>query len=162
MILLTGGLGFIGSHTAVELIQSGYEVVIVDNLSNSDIKVLDGIEQITGVRPIFHNIDLRNKMDVDDLFDINKFEGAIHFAALKSVSESLEKPLEYYENNVNSLIYLLENFKRHDLENFIFSSSCTVYGKPDIIPIKEDSPIKESETSLWRYETNGRVYIEVF
>ena len=120
-ILLTGGLGFIGSHTAVELIDHGYTVVIADNLSNSRIDVLDGIETISGVRPVFEPLDLSEKSAVNDLCNRYTFDGCIHFAAYKAVGESVEKPLDYYENNLSSLIYLLQQFTQRGWSNFIFS-----------------------------------------
>lgn len=145
-ILLTGGLGFIGSHTAVALIEQGFEIVIVDNLSASRIEVLDGIEAITGQRPIFEKLDLSSKEECDSLFLKYQFDGCIHFAAFKAVGESVEKPLDYYENNLGSLVYLLQNFKKYQLSNFIFSSSCTVYGQADTMPIDENAPIKPAES----------------
>ncbi len=142
-ILVTGGLGFIGSHTAVALQEKGYEVVIIDNLSNSNIAVLDGIEKITGQRPHFEQLDLREKAKVEDFFNRhNDIKGIIHFAASKAVGESVEKPLLYYENNIGSLVYLLQQMQSHNISNFIFSSSCTVYGEPDELPITEQAPIK--------------------
>ncbi|MCV9927072.1 UDP-glucose 4-epimerase GalE [Flavobacterium sp. LS1R49] len=142
-ILVTGGLGFIGSHTVVELQSKGYEVIIIDNLSNSSEEVLNGIEAITGIKPIFENLDLRNKLVVKEFFkkhaDIN---GVIHFAASKAVGESVEKPLLYYENNISSLIYLLEEILQLREPNFIFSSSCTVYGEADVMPINENTAVK--------------------
>jgi len=141
-ILVTGGLGYIGSHTVVELQQTGYEVVAVDNLLNSDIAVLEGIEKITGVRPIFEKLDIRNKSSVEDLFGKYTFSGIIHFAASKAVGESVENPLLYYENNLNSFIYLLQQAQQKGIANIIFSSSCTVYGEPDKLPITEDAPVK--------------------
>lgn len=144
-ILVTGGLGFIGSHTVVELIQQNYEVVIIDNLSNSSIEVLYGIEKITGVRPLFIEMDLRNKLSVNDFFAKHSdLSGVIHFAASKAVGESVENPLLYYENNINTLIYILQNLEKLNTANFIFSSSCTVYGQADSMPITEDFPIKKA------------------
>lgn len=144
-ILVTGGLGFIGSHVVVELQNEGFEVVIIDNLSNSTIEVLEGITAITGIEPIFEKIDLRDKALVVDFFkrhrDIN---GVIHFAASKAVGESVEKPLLYYENNLNPLIYLLQELQKKDATYFIFSSSCTVYGQADSLPITESAPIKKA------------------
>jgi len=142
-ILVTGGLGFIGSHTVVELQQKGYDVVIIDNLSNSTLDVLDGITKITGIRPEFHQIDLRDKPKVIQFFKSHPdLQGVIHFAASKAVGESLEKPLLYYENNINTLVYILQQMQAHQIPNFIFSSSCTVYGEPDKLPITEDEPVK--------------------
>ncbi|MFC7356514.1 UDP-glucose 4-epimerase GalE [Jejudonia soesokkakensis] len=142
-ILVTGGLGYVGSHTVVALQASGFEVVVVDNLSNTTINVLEGITNITGKAPVFERLELRNKQDVIDFFKRHKdIDGIIHFAASKAVGESVENPLLYYENNLNTLIYLLQESKAHNINNFIFSSSCTVYGEPDTLPITEDAPIK--------------------
>jgi UDP-glucose 4-epimerase len=143
-ILVTGGTGYIGSHTAVELMNSGYKVVIVDNLSNSQIEVLDGIEAITGVRPFFEQFDLCEREKVYSLFQTYPIDGIIHFAALKAVGESIEKPLEYYHNNLESLIILLESMKKFNTASLVFSSSCTVYGQPDKLPVTEDAPIKKA------------------
>lgn len=144
-ILVTGGLGYIGSHTVIELQNSGYEVVIIDNLSNSSLDVLGGITNITNTPPKFERLDLRIKSDVKKFFNKNKdINGVIHFAASKAVGESVENPLLYYENNINTLIYLLQECNAYGIENFIFSSSCTVYGEPDTLPITEDAPVKEA------------------
>ncbi len=144
-ILVTGGTGYIGSHTVVELQQNGYEVVIIDNLSNSYIEVVDNIEKITGIRPGFHKIDLTEKEKTSDFFRKNKdIAGVIHFAALKAVGESVEKPLEYYHNNISSLINLLQGMKENNINNIVFSSSCTVYGQPDELPVTEKAPIKKA------------------
>ena len=145
-ILVTGGLGFIGSHTVVELQQAGYEVVIIDNLYNSKIEVLDSITSITSIKPSYFNIDLRNKIAVEDFFKNNKIDGIIHFAASKAVGESVKNPLLYYENNISTLVYLLKEMKKHKLSNFIFSSSCTVYGQADELPITENTPTKPAES----------------
>ncbi|MBK9257603.1 MAG: UDP-glucose 4-epimerase GalE [Saprospiraceae bacterium] len=146
-ILVTGGLGYIGSHVVVELQKEGFEVVIIDNLSNSSIEVLDGITAITGTKPSFEKLDLREKASVVDFFkkypDIN---GVIHFAASKAVGESVNIPLTYYENNLNSLIYILQELLKKGNANFIFSSSCTVYGQADVLPITESAPIKAAES----------------
>ena len=144
-ILVTGGTGFIGSHTTVELQQAGYNVVIVDNLSNSNADVIDGIEQITGIRPAFEQVDCCDKAALDAVF--SKYEGIkgiIHFAASKAVGESVEKPLLYYRNNIVSLINLLELMPQHQVKGIIFSSSCTVYGQPskEYLPVTEDAPIQ--------------------
>ncbi len=142
-ILVTGGLGFIGSHTVVELINAGHEAVIVDDLSNSSAVVLDGIESITSTRPSFYRVDLKNKAEVQQFFsNHNDLDGIIHFAAYKAVGESVAKPLEYYENNIGSLVYILQEMRNLSLNNFIFSSSCTVYGQADELPITEHSPVK--------------------
>ncbi|WP_159778200.1 UDP-glucose 4-epimerase GalE [Flavobacterium sp. 9AF] len=144
-ILVTGGLGFIGSHTVVELQNEGFDVVVVDNLSNSSEKVLDGIVAITGKKPIFEKIDLREKESVQGLF--NKYQdisGVIHFAASKAVGESVENPLLYYENNINALIYLLQELQKIPKAHFIFSSSCTVYGQAEKMPITENAPVQKA------------------
>ncbi|MBO4826090.1 MAG: UDP-glucose 4-epimerase GalE [Prevotella sp.] len=146
-ILVTGGTGFIGSHTTVELQQAGYEVVIVDNLSNSKIEVLDGIEKITGIRPAFEQIDLQDMEATEAVFrKYPKIEGIIHFAASKAVGESVEKPLMYYRNNIVSLINLLELMPKYDVKGIIFSSSCTVYGQPanENLPVTEQAPIQKA------------------
>ena len=146
-ILVTGGLGYIGSHTVVALSEAGYEVVVVDNLSNTRIEVLDGIESIIGRRPTFYQLDLRNKLQVVELFDKEpSIEGVIHFAASKAVGESVENPLLYYENNLSAFIYLLKQLADKPKAHLIFSSSCTVYGQADVMPITEDAPIKVAES----------------
>lgn len=142
-ILVTGGTGFIGSHTTVELQEAGYDVVIVDNLSNSKIEVLDGIEKITGIRPAFEEVNLEDKEATERVFQkYPNIEGIIHFAASKAVGESVEKPLMYYRNNVVSLINLLEMMPKYNVKGIIFSSSCTVYGQPnqENLPVTEDAP----------------------
>ena len=144
-VLVTGGLGYIGSHTVVELQNAGFEVVIIDNLSNSSMEVLDGIIEITGKTPLFEKIDLRQKSEVIQFFEKHQdISGIIHFAASKAVGESVENPLLYYENNLSTLIYLLQACNNYTIENFIFSSSCTVYGEPDKLPIDESAPIKKA------------------
>ncbi len=144
-VLVTGGLGYIGSHTVVELQNAGFEVVIIDNLSNSSLEVLDGIIEITGKTPLFEKIDLRQKSEVIQFFEkYQDISGIIHFAASKAVGESVENPLLYYENNLSTLIYLLQACNNYTIENFIFSSSCTVYGEPDKLPIDESAPIKKA------------------
>lgn len=142
-IVVTGGLGFIGSHTVVELQNEGFEVIVIDNLSNSSESVLDGIFNITGKRPVFENIDLRDKRSVQDFFKKNQdISGVIHFAASKAVGESVGNPLLYYENNLNSLVYILQELKELPSANFIFSSSCTVYGQAEIMPITENASVQ--------------------
>ena len=142
-ILVTGGTGFIGSHTTVELQNAGYEVIIVDNLSNSNINVLDGIEKITGIRPVFAQVDCTDKEGLEKVIHDNPgISGIIHFAASKAVGESVQKPLLYYRNNIVSLINLLELIPQYNIKGLVFSSSCTVYGQPDILPVTEDAPIK--------------------
>ena len=142
-ILVTGGLGFIGSHTVVELQNEGFEVVIIDNLSNSSEEVLKGIVAITGKTPVFEKLDLREKTAVQDFFKRHAdVTGVIHFAASKAVGESVEKPLLYYENNINTLIYLLQELQQKPEAHFIFSSSCTVYGQAETMPITESAAIQ--------------------
>ncbi|NLP57405.1 UDP-glucose 4-epimerase GalE [Lutibacter sp. B1] len=159
-ILVTGGLGFIGSHTVVELQNEGYDVVIIDDLSNSTIDVLDKITSITGIKPDYFNIDLKVKSSVQDFFKNNKIDGIIHFAASKAVGESVQKPLEYYENNIGSLVYLLQEMKATNVNNFIFSSSCTVYGQADELPITEDAPIKPAESPYGNTKQIGEEIIK--
>ena len=146
-ILVTGGTGYIGSHTTVELMQQGYDVTIVDNLSNSSIDVLDGITEIVGRKPEFANVDCGNFMDLDQVFkQYTDIEGVIQFAASKAVGESVEKPLLYYRNNLGSLVTLLEVMRMHGVKNLVFSSSCTVYGQPDAqhLPVDETAPIQKA------------------
>jgi UDP-glucose 4-epimerase len=143
-ILVTGGTGYIGSHTAVELIEKGYRVVIVDNLYNSDINVLDGIEKIAGIKPEFEKLDLCEQDKVYKLFEKFSIDGIIHFAAYKAVGESVEKPLDYYHNNLESLINLLKAMQKYDVKGFVFSSSCTVYGQPEKLPVTENAPIQKA------------------
>ena len=146
-VVVTGGLGFIGSHTVVELQNEGFEVVAIDNLSNSSVDVLAGIERITGKKPIFENIDLRDKVAVQDFFKKhNDVAGVIHFAASKAVGESVENPLLYYENNINTLVYLLQEMTGLKEANFIFSSSCTVYGQAEKMPITEDASVQPANS----------------
>ncbi len=146
-ILVTGGTGFIGSHTTVELQQAGYKVVIVDNLSNSKVEVVDGIEKITGVRPAFEQVDCCDLKAMDGVFAKYKdIKGIIHFAASKAVGESVQKPLLYYRNNITSLLNMLELMPKHDVKGIIFSSSCTVYGQPtpENLPVTEEAPIQKA------------------
>lgn len=140
-ILVTGGTGYIGSHTVIELISNGYDVVIVDNLSNSKINVLDRIELISGVRVKFYEIDCCDKEKMRTIFENEKIDGVIHFAGLKAVGESCKMPLKYYKNNIDSTIALLELMIEYKVNNFIFSSSATVYGTPKVVPITEETPI---------------------
>lgn len=160
-VLVTGGLGFIGSHTVVELQNEGFEVVIIDNLSNSSIKVLDGITAITGKKPIFEELDLRDKAGVQQFFKThNDVKGVIHFAASKAVGESVENPLLYYENNINTLVYVLQELDKLKDANFIFSSSCTVYGQADELPITENAPVKPAESPYGNTKQIGEEIIK--
>ena len=145
-ILVTGGLGYIGSHTVVELIQNKFDVIIIDNLSNSELFILDNIKNITGVKPIFYNIDLVDFDKLNKIFISHKIDGVIHFAAFKSVSESVKNPLKYYENNLISLLNILKSMKENNVSNIVFSSSRTVYGQPDKLPVSESSPFKNAES----------------
>ena len=140
-VLVTGGLGFIGSHTVVELLDSNYDVVVVDNLSNSKIEVVDYIKEITGKDFIFYNEDLCNYDSVDKIFEKEKIECVMHFAGYKAVGESVKKPVMYYENNLLSTINILKAMEKYDCKKFIFSSSATVYGNPDVLPITEDCKV---------------------
>jgi UDP-glucose 4-epimerase len=143
-ILVTGGTGFIGSHTSVELIQAGYEVIIIDSLVNSKILVLDRIQKITGIRPIFYQVDLRDEAKVIEVFKKHNIDAVIHFAGLKAVGESVEKPELYYDNNIGSSKVLLKVMKKFGIKNIVFSSSATVYGVPDRVPLYESDPIKKA------------------
>lgn len=145
-ILVTGGTGFIGSHTTVELQQAGYEVVIIDNLSNSNANVVDGIEKITGIRPAFEQVDLNDFAATEEVFKKYPIKGIIHFAASKAVGESVQKPLLYYRNNLNSLMNVLELMTKYGSKGIIFSSSCTVYGQPtdENLPVTEEAPIQKA------------------
>lgn len=146
-ILVTGGTGYIGSHTVVELQNSGYEVIIIDNLSNSTADVIDNIESVSGIRPIFEKLDCLDFAGLDALFAKYKgIKAIIHFAASKAVGESVEKPLLYYRNNLVSLINLLELMPKYGVDGIVFSSSCTVYGQPDELPVTENAPIKKAES----------------
>lgn len=159
-ILVTGGLGYIGSHTVVSLQESGYDVVIIDDLSNSELFVLDRISEITGTKPDFHQMDLKDEKLVKKFFSENKIDGVIHFAAHKAVGESVEKPLMYFRNNLLSLINLLEAMKENEVDNFIFSSSCTVYGQADKMPIDENAPIKKAESPYAKTKQMGEEILE--
>ncbi len=160
-IVVTGGLGFIGSHTVVELQNSGFEVVIIDNLSNASIKVLENIISITNQAPTFIKLDLKDKAKVQDFFRAHQdIKGVIHFAASKAVGESVENPLMYYENNINTLVYVLQELNKLEHSNFIFSSSCTVYGQADTMPITENAPIKPAESPYGNTKKIGENIIE--
>jgi len=144
-ILVTGGLGYIGSHTVVELLNNDYNVIIIDNLSNSELFILDRIGLITKKKPDFYELDVRNSVALNEIIrNYSSIDGIIHFAAFKAVNESINKPLEYYDNNLNSLISILRVIDENNLNNLVFSSSCTVYGQPDKLPVTEDTPFKEA------------------
>jgi len=158
-ILVTGGLGFIGSHTVVELQNEGFEVIVVDNLSNTSLSVLDGIQNITGIVPAFEQLDLRDKQKVSDFFNRHTdIEGVIHFAASKAVGESVGNPLLYYENNINVLVYILQELEKKATANLIFSSSCTVYGQAETMPITEDSSV---QTAMSPYGNTKQIGEEI-
>jgi UDP-glucose 4-epimerase len=160
-ILVTGGLGFIGSHTVVELQNKGFEVVIIDDLSNSSIDVLNRITSITGIAPSFEKLDLKEKSKVQTFFiEHQDIQGVIHFAASKAVGESVDKPLQYYENNISTLVYVLQELQKLDTANFIFSSSCTVYGQADELPITENAPIKKAESPYGNTKQIGEEIIQ--
>ncbi|MEE9364213.1 MAG: UDP-glucose 4-epimerase GalE [Cellulophaga sp.] len=160
-VLVTGGLGFIGSHTVVELQNEGFEVVIIDNLCNSSEEVINGIVNITGKRPEFEKLDLREKGKVQEFFTRHSnIKGVIHFAAFKAVGESVANPLAYYENNINTLVYILQELCLKKEANFIFSSSCTVYGQADEMPITENAPVKEAESPYGNTKQIGEEIIQ--
>jgi UDP-glucose 4-epimerase len=140
-ILVTGGTGYIGSHTALELLQAGYEIVVMDNLSNSKRDALDRVQKLTGIKCAFEKVDLLEKDAIQSLFEKYEIEGVIHFAGLKAVGESVEKPLWYYQNNVEGTLNLLDAMKQYEVKNIVFSSSCTVYGDPETVPVTEDFPL---------------------
>ena len=148
MVIVTGGTGYIGSHTCVELINNGYDVVILDNLSNSEESVLDSIEEISGKRPQFFKVDIDNAAQLASVFEQigNKAKSVIHFAAKKAVGESVKEPLLYYRNNLDSLMNILVEMDKHQIPNLVFSSSCTVYGQPEVCPVTETTPRKEAES----------------
>ncbi len=145
-ILVTGGLGFIGSHTVVELQKEGFDVIIIDDLSNTRLEVLDGITAISKIKPEFVQIDLKERETIAAFFENHQIDGVIHFAASKAVGESVEQPLKYYENNISTLVYLLKSMAEHKVPHIIFSSSCTVYGQADELPITENAPVKKAES----------------
>ena len=160
-ILVTGGLGYIGSHVVVELQESGFEVVIVDDLSNSSVVVLDGICKITSVKPLFEKVDMKVKKSLVAFFKKHTdIKGVIHFAANKAVGESVKDPLKYYENNIHSLVYLLQEMNKLSSQKLIFSSSCTVYGQADVLPITENAPIKEPESPYGNTKKVGEQIIK--
>ena len=159
-ILVTGGLGYIGSHTVVELQNEGFEVIIIDNLSNTSIEVLNKITSITGIKPTFEEIDLKDKEAVHHFFKYYDVDGVIHFAASKAVGESVNEPLKYYENNIATLTYVLKEMVANNVSNFIFSSSCTVYGQADELPITESAPTKPAESPYGATKKMGEIIIE--
>jgi UDP-glucose 4-epimerase len=155
-ILVTGGTGYIGSHTSVELIEAGYDVVIIDNLYNSEATVVSRIDEITGVKPVLEVFDLCDEAKLNLFFDRNRdISAIIHFAAYKAVGESVNKPLEYYRNNLVSLINLLDGMKRHAIPHLVFSSSCTVYGQPEKLPVTEDSPLQPAKSPYGKTKQIG-------
>ena len=159
LVLVTGGLGYIGSHTSVLLLEKGHEVLIVDDLSNSSPEVLDAIAKITGKTPFFEAVDLKNQVGVTQLFDdYPNIKGILHFAASKAVGESVQKPIEYYQNNINSLLNVMVAIKTKT--NFVFSSSCTVYGQADQLPIAEDCPTKRPESPYGNTKKIGEELLE--
>ena len=160
-ILVTGGLGYIGSHVVVELQNNGFEVLILDNTSNSSLEVLNGIFDITGVKPVFERIDLKSKQCVTEFFKKNtNIDGIIHFAASKAVGESVINPLKYYENNITSLVNILKELNKLPTQNLVYSSSCTVYGQADELPITEMAPLKESESPYGNTKKIGEQIIK--
>ncbi len=162
-ILVTGGCGYIGSHTLVDLIENGYDVISVDNNSRSNPRILEGVEKITGKKVKNYKVDLCNFDDTFAIFQENEdIAGIIHFAAFKSVGESVEEPLMYYENNLNSLINLLKCVQEFNIQNFVFSSSCTVYGNPDQIPVTDNSPLKQAESPYGSTKQMGEQIISEF
>lgn len=161
-ILVTGGLGYIGSHTVVELLNNNFNVVIVDDLSNTEKFILKNIEEISGKKPIFYPFDLRRKELLNQVFEAHEISGCINFAAFKAVSESVEKPLDYYENNLFTLINILQEFKNRNISNFIFSSSCTVYGQADEQPINEETSLKTPESSYGKTKQMGEEILKDF
>ncbi len=161
-ILVTGGLGYIGSHVVVVLQEAGFDVTIIDDFSNSSIKVLENIFLITGIKPSFFEIDLKDKVKVDTFFKDNKIDGIIHFAAYKAVGESVQKPLDYYRNNLEGLLNVLESMEQFQIDNFIFSSSCSVYGQANQMPINEKTPLKRAESPYGKTKAMGEEIISDF
>lgn len=161
-ILVTGGLGYIGSHTVVVLQQAGFNVTIIDDLSNTTINVINKIGEITGIFPNFVELDLKESTKVFDFFKNNKIDGVIHFAAFKAVGESVQKPISYYRNNILGLLNLLESMNENDVDHFIFSSSCTVYGQADVMPITEETPLKQPESPYGKTKAMGEEIIADF
>lgn len=161
-ILVTGGLGYIGSHTVVALQNAGYEVVIIDDCSNAEENFLERITSITNIKPEYFKIDLKDENSVREFFQYNKVNGIIHFAAYKAVGESVQKPLMYYRNNLVGLINVLESMQDFDVNNIIFSSSCTVYGQADVMPIDEQTPLKKPESPYGKTKQMGEEILEDF
>lgn len=161
-ILVTGGLGYIGSHTVVALQQAGLNVYIIDDLSNTQLEVWEKITAITGIQPVYYNIDLKDFNAVSVFFQSHKIDGIIHFAAYKAVAESVAKPLMYYRNNLLALMNVLEAMEENQVDNFIFSSSCTVYGQADTMPINETTPLKRPESPYGNTKKVGEEIIEDF
>jgi len=159
-IIVTGGLGFIGSHTVVCLHEAGFEPIIIDNLSNSEASAMDGIEQLIGYKPIWANIDVNDKAALGNVIKEHQPQGVIHFAAFKAVGESVQKPLTYYRNNVGGLITLMEVLKEENIGNLVFSSSCTVYGEPDEIPVKESTQTKMAESPYGATKQMGEIILK--
>ena len=161
-ILVTGGLGYIGSHTVVELLNNNFDVVIIDDLSNSEKFILKNIEEVSGKKPVLYPFDLKRKELLKQVFEAHNIEGCIHFAAYKAVGESQVKPIDYYENNLFSLINLLQEMKERNISNFIFSSSCTVYGQADKMPIDEETELKLPESSYGKTKQMGEEILKDF
>jgi len=159
-IIVTGGLGFIGSHTVVCLHEAGFEPIIIDNLSNSEASAMDGIEQLIGYKPIWANIDVNDKAALGNVIKEHQPQGVIHFAAFKAVGESVQKPLTYYRNNVGGLITLMEVLKEENIGDLVFSSSCTVYGEPDEIPVKESTQTKMAESPYGATKQMGEIILK--
>ena len=159
-IIVTGGLGFIGSHTVVCLHEAGFEPIIIDNLSNSEASAMDGIEQLIGYKPIWANIDVNDKAALGNVIKEHQPQGVIHFAAFKAVGESVQKPLTYYRNNVGGLITLMEVLKEENIGNLVFSSSCTVYGEPDEIPVKESTQTQMAESPYGATKQMGEIILK--
>ncbi|MBO5142680.1 MAG: UDP-glucose 4-epimerase GalE [Clostridia bacterium] len=160
-VLLTGGAGYIGSHTAVELIDAGHEVVIVDDLSNSNENVLERLEKITGKKIDFYKVDVANEAMLDEIFLAHKIDSVIHFAGYKAVGESVKKPLEYYENNIGTTLNLIRVMKKHNVKNLVFSSSATVYGTPKEVPLKEEMDTWCTNPYGWTKFMNERILMDI-
>ncbi len=161
MILVTGGIGFIGSHTCVELIEAGKEIVIIDNLSNSKIEVLDSIKKITGKRPLFYQVDIQDEKGLTEVFTKHKIDAVIHFAGLKAVGESNEIPLKYYTNNISGTLTLLGVMKNFNCKKIVFSSSATVYGENNIPPLTEDMPTSATNPYGWTKQMQEQIFNDI-